>query len=103
MKRCILLAGICLVAQGHDIITTSITWDRDISRIDAGNVAIPGNGSGDDIVALRHQADPGQKNTAFHHLLPSLYERGARTLRARRNRATARCYIIDIQDEECPV
>lgn len=33
MKRCILLAGICLVAQGHDIITTSITWDRDISRI----------------------------------------------------------------------
>jgi hypothetical protein len=33
MKRCILLAAACFVVQGHDIITTSITWDRDISRI----------------------------------------------------------------------
>jgi hypothetical protein len=33
LKRCLLLATVCLVAQGHDIITTSITWDRDISRI----------------------------------------------------------------------
>jgi len=33
MKPCILLAGICFAAQGHDIITTSITWNRDISRI----------------------------------------------------------------------
>jgi hypothetical protein len=33
MKRWILFAGFCLVAQGHDIITTTITWDRDISRV----------------------------------------------------------------------
>jgi hypothetical protein len=37
MKRCILLLAACCAAQreaqGHDIITTSITWTRDISRI----------------------------------------------------------------------
>jgi len=33
MKRCLLLLTACFVAQGHDIITTSITFTRDISRI----------------------------------------------------------------------
>jgi len=33
MKRCLLLFSACLLAQGHDIITTSITFTRDISRI----------------------------------------------------------------------
>ncbi len=33
MKRCLLLLAGCLAVQGHDIITTSITWSRDISRI----------------------------------------------------------------------
>ena len=33
MKVCILILGISAVAQAHDIITTSITWDREISRI----------------------------------------------------------------------
>jgi hypothetical protein len=33
VKRCILLLAACFVAQGHDIITTSITFDRDIARI----------------------------------------------------------------------
>jgi hypothetical protein len=33
MKRCILFAAACFAAQGHDVITTSITWDGDISRI----------------------------------------------------------------------
>ncbi|MGH9594389.1 MAG: hypothetical protein ACRD5L_14965, partial [Bryobacteraceae bacterium] len=33
MKRCILLAAVCFAARGHDIITTTITWDGDISRI----------------------------------------------------------------------
>src|SRR5678815_1918081 len=33
MQRGLLLFAICLGAQGHDIITTSITWSRDISRI----------------------------------------------------------------------
>ena len=37
MKRCMLLLAACCAAQGeaqgHDIITTSITWTRDISRI----------------------------------------------------------------------
>src|SRR5579863_5644098 len=33
MKRCLLLLASCYAAQGHDIITTSITFDRDISRI----------------------------------------------------------------------
>ena len=33
MKRCLLLLAACLAVQGHDIITTSITWSRDISRI----------------------------------------------------------------------
>jgi hypothetical protein len=33
MKRCLLLLVACCAAQGHDIITTSITWSRDISRI----------------------------------------------------------------------
>ena len=37
MKRCLLLLAFCCAAQGeaqaHDIITTSITFDRDISRI----------------------------------------------------------------------
>ena len=31
--RCLLLLAACLAAQGHDIITTSITWTKDISRI----------------------------------------------------------------------
>src|SRR5437879_5997259 len=33
MKRWLLILGAFLVAQGHDIITTNITWDREISRI----------------------------------------------------------------------
>ena len=33
MKRCLLLLAFCFAAKGHDIITTSITFDRDISRI----------------------------------------------------------------------
>jgi hypothetical protein len=33
MKRCLLLLAAGLAAQGHDIITTSITFTRDISRI----------------------------------------------------------------------
>jgi hypothetical protein len=33
LKRCILIFAICLAAQGHDIITTSLTWTHDISRI----------------------------------------------------------------------
>ena len=33
MKPCLLILAACLAAQGHDIITTSITWSRDISRI----------------------------------------------------------------------
>src|SRR5262245_43755360 len=33
MKRLLLIAAICSAANAHDIITTSITWDRDISRI----------------------------------------------------------------------
>jgi hypothetical protein len=33
MKHCLLLLAACWAAQGHDIITTSITWTRDISRI----------------------------------------------------------------------
>jgi hypothetical protein len=33
MKRCLLVLTACCAAQGHDIITTSITWSRDISRI----------------------------------------------------------------------
>jgi len=33
MKRCLLLLPACILAQGHDIITTSITFTRDISRI----------------------------------------------------------------------
>ena len=32
-KFLILLLGIGAAAQGHDIITTTITWDREISRI----------------------------------------------------------------------
>jgi len=37
MKPCLLLIAVCCIGQrealGHDIITTTITWDRDISRI----------------------------------------------------------------------
>jgi hypothetical protein len=33
MKRSLLLLTVCFAAQGHDIITTSITWSRDVSRI----------------------------------------------------------------------
>jgi hypothetical protein len=33
MNRCILLLAACLTATAHDIITTSITYNRDISRI----------------------------------------------------------------------
>jgi hypothetical protein len=33
LNRCLLLLAACFVAKGHDIITTSITWSRDISRI----------------------------------------------------------------------
>ena len=33
MKRTLLLLALCFAAQGHDIITTSITFSRDISRI----------------------------------------------------------------------
>ena len=33
MKRCALLIAACCAVQGHDIITTAITWNRDISRI----------------------------------------------------------------------
>jgi hypothetical protein len=34
VKRALAMAGICLAsAGGHDIITTSITWDHEISRI----------------------------------------------------------------------
>src|SRR5678815_5695513 len=33
MKPCLLLLAACCAAQAHDIITTSITWSRDISRI----------------------------------------------------------------------
>lgn len=33
MKRCLLLLAACCAAPGHDIITTSITYNRDISRI----------------------------------------------------------------------
>ena len=35
-KRLVLilcLIGVCLVAQGHDVITTKLTWNREISRI----------------------------------------------------------------------
>jgi hypothetical protein len=33
MIRLLLLVGVCVAAQGHDIITTNITWDREILRI----------------------------------------------------------------------
>lgn len=33
MRRSLLLLGACLAVHGHDIITTSVTWDRDISRM----------------------------------------------------------------------
>jgi hypothetical protein len=34
VKRAAIIAGICLAcARGHDIITTKITWSREISRI----------------------------------------------------------------------
>ncbi|HSP69921.1 MAG TPA: cytochrome c [Bryobacteraceae bacterium] len=33
MKRCLLFLAACCAVQAHDIITTSITWSRDISRI----------------------------------------------------------------------
>lgn len=34
VKRALVIAGMCLAtARGHDIITTAITWDREISRI----------------------------------------------------------------------
>ena len=33
MKRCLLLLSACFGAQAHDIITTSITFSRDIARI----------------------------------------------------------------------
>lgn len=34
MKRAVFIAVLCLVSvRGHDIITTKITWDREISRI----------------------------------------------------------------------
>ena len=33
MKFSLVLLTVCFAAQGHDIITTSITWSRDISRI----------------------------------------------------------------------
>jgi hypothetical protein len=33
MRRLLLLLAVCFAAQGHDIITTSITWTRDISRL----------------------------------------------------------------------
>ena len=33
MKRYLPILGLCLTAQGHDLITTKITWDREISRL----------------------------------------------------------------------
>jgi hypothetical protein len=33
MHRCLLVLAVCFAAQAHDIITTSITFSRDISRI----------------------------------------------------------------------
>lgn len=33
MKGCLLVFAVCFAVQAHDIITTSITFDRDISRI----------------------------------------------------------------------
>jgi hypothetical protein len=39
MKRCLLLLAASLAAQGHDIITTAITFDRDVSRIFATHCA----------------------------------------------------------------
>jgi hypothetical protein len=34
VKRAVIIAGLCLASvRGHDIITTKITWDREISRI----------------------------------------------------------------------
>jgi len=33
MKCCLLLFAACYAAQAHDIITTSITWSHDVSRI----------------------------------------------------------------------
>ncbi len=33
MRRCLLVLAVCFAAQAHDIITTSITFSRDISRI----------------------------------------------------------------------
>jgi hypothetical protein len=33
MKRCMLLLAASFAAQAHDIITTSVTWSRDISRL----------------------------------------------------------------------
>lgn len=32
-KYLVLIFGACVIAQAHDIITTPITWDREISRI----------------------------------------------------------------------
>jgi hypothetical protein len=33
MKRLLLLLAVCGAALGHDVITTAITWDREISRL----------------------------------------------------------------------
>jgi hypothetical protein len=34
VKRAFVIAGICLASvRGHDVVTTKITWDREISRI----------------------------------------------------------------------
>jgi hypothetical protein len=34
VNRAVIIAGLCLASvRGHDIITTKITWDREISRI----------------------------------------------------------------------
>ena len=33
MRGCFLLLSACFAAQAHDIVTTSITWSREISRI----------------------------------------------------------------------
>ena len=33
MSRFVLIIYVCFVAQGHDVITTKLTWNREISRI----------------------------------------------------------------------
>jgi hypothetical protein len=39
-----------------------------------GNIAIPGDGGGDNIVALRHEADRGQEQATFQDHPNSIIE-----------------------------